>query len=105
MEQVILDLGKRSYFAFVEEAILVHGRDFSVFFIGNVCLRGQFLINLICTQCNLCNLGKSNQYFIYRTTVSSRASLALLNQLLSPLKPEGGKGSGHRYHSSSRSLP
>ena len=38
-----------SYFAFVEEAILVHGRDFSVFFIGNVCLRGQFLINLICT--------------------------------------------------------
>ena len=59
MEQVILDLGKRSYFAFVEGAILVHGRDFSVFFIGNVCLRGQFLINLICTQCNLCNLGRA----------------------------------------------
>ena len=49
MDQVVLDLGKKSYFAFVEEAILVHGRDFSVFFIGNVCLRGQFLINLICT--------------------------------------------------------
>ena len=49
MDQVVLDMGKRSYFAFVEEAILVLGRDFSVFFIGNVCLRGQFLINLICT--------------------------------------------------------
>ena len=49
VEQVILDLGRRSYFAFVEEAILVHRRDFSVFLIGNVCLRGQFLINLICT--------------------------------------------------------
>ena len=48
MEQVILDLGKRSYFAFVEEAILVHRRDFSVFVIGKVCLWGQFLINLIC---------------------------------------------------------
>ena len=105
VEQVILDLGKRSYFAFVEEAILVHGKDFSVFVIGKVYLRGQFLINLICTQCNLCNLGKSNQYFIFRTTISSRASSALLNQLLTPLKPEGGKGSGHRYHSSSRSLP
>ena len=105
MDQVVLALGKKSYFAFMEEAILVLGRDFSVFFIGNVCLRGQFLINLICTQCNLCNLGKSNQYFIFRTTVSSRASLALLNQLFSPLIPEGGKGSGHRYHSSSRSLP
>ena len=32
MEQVVLDLGKKSYFAFVEEAILVLGRDFSVFF-------------------------------------------------------------------------
>ena len=31
MDQVVLDMGKRSYFAFVEEAILVHGRDFSVF--------------------------------------------------------------------------
>ena len=49
MDQVVLDLGKKSYFAFVEEAILVNGRDFSVFLIGNVCLRGQFLINLICT--------------------------------------------------------
>ena len=49
MDQVVLDLGKRSYFAFEEEAILVHRRDFSVFLIGNVCLRGQFLINLICT--------------------------------------------------------
>ena len=48
MDQVVLDMGKRSYFAFVEEAILVHGRDFSVFLIGNVCLREQFLINLIC---------------------------------------------------------
>ena len=50
MDQVVLDSGKKSYFAFVEEAIiLVNGRDFSVFLIGNVCLRGQFLINLICT--------------------------------------------------------
>ena len=49
MDQVVLNLGKKSYFTFVEEAILVHGRDFSVFLIGNVCLRGQFLINLICT--------------------------------------------------------
>ena len=48
MDQVVLDSGKKSYFAFVEEAILVNGRDFSVFLIGNVCLRGQFLINLIC---------------------------------------------------------
>ena len=47
--QVVLNLGKKSYFAFVEEAILVHGRDFFVFLIGNVCLRGQLLINLICT--------------------------------------------------------
>ena len=31
VDQVVLDLGKRSYFAFVEEAILVLGRDFSVF--------------------------------------------------------------------------
>ena len=30
VDQVVLDLGKKSYFAFVEEAILVHGRDFSV---------------------------------------------------------------------------
>ena len=49
MDQVVLNLGKKSYFAFVEEAILVHGRDFSVFLIGNVCTRGQLLINLICT--------------------------------------------------------
>ena len=48
MDQVVLNLGEKSYFAFVEEAILVHGRDFSVFLIGKVCWRGQFLINLIC---------------------------------------------------------
>ena len=42
MDQVVLDLGKKSYFAFVEEAILVLGRDFSVFFIGNVCLGDSF---------------------------------------------------------------
>ena len=53
MDQVVLDSGKRSYFAFVEEAMLVHGRDFSVFLIGNVCLRGQLLINLICTLSDL----------------------------------------------------
>ena len=42
VDQVVLDLGKKSYFAFVEEAILVLGRDFSVFFIGNVCLGDSF---------------------------------------------------------------
>ena len=40
MDQVVLDLGKKSYFAFVEEAILVLEREFSVFFICNACLRG-----------------------------------------------------------------
>ena len=45
MDQVVLDLGKKSYFAFVEEAILVLGRDFSVFFIGNVCLGDSFSSN------------------------------------------------------------
>ena len=61
MDQVVLDSRKKSYFAFVEKAILVNERDFSVFLIGNVCLRGQFLINLICTMYNvICNLGKSN---------------------------------------------
>ena len=49
MDQVVLDSRKKSYFAFVEKAILVNERDFSVFLIGNVCLRGQLLINLICT--------------------------------------------------------